>query len=94
MCPTVAAQESQLLKGPVVPHSQAGTQPPRGMLETEQGHRTSQLCPPNIRVNEKRNLKDTENKEIQIKHSQILMLATIVLRVQKALMELDMVNAR
>ena len=74
----MAAEELQQRKGQMVPHSQAGTQPHRGMLEAEQRHHTSQPHLSNIRSYEERDLKNAEDKEIQVRYSQILMLVTIV----------------
>ena len=74
----MVAEKLQQRKGQMVPHGQAGTQPHRGMLETEQGNHTSQSHPSNIRSHEERDLENAEDEEIQVKHRQILMLVTIV----------------
>ena len=74
----MAMEEPQQRKGQMVPHRQTRTQPRRGMLEADQRHHTSQPHLSNIREHEERDLKDAEDEEIQVRHSRILMLVTIV----------------
>ena len=74
----MVAEKFQQHKSQMVPHSQTGTQPNRGMLETKQRHHTSQPHLSNIRSHEERDLKNSEDEEIQVGHSQLLMLVTIV----------------
>ena len=73
----MVAEKFQQHKSQMVPHSQTGTQPNRGMLETKQRHHTSQPHLSNIRSHEERDLKNSEDEEIQVGHSQLLMLVTI-----------------